>query len=157
MEDYKKKYEEVLKRIKECVPDDNGFITIYPQEIFPELMESEDEKIRKEMISFFKTLGGDESELEPSEKYNSWVAWLEKQREQKAVKTAMEAWKDMRLEVYAQASGNRHEPNYSDDNSKIFSLNDIDEIFEKVSDCVVEQKPVIVPKFKVGDWITIKE
>ena len=29
MEDYKKKYEEVLKRIKECVPDDNGFITIY--------------------------------------------------------------------------------------------------------------------------------
>lgn len=42
----------------------------------------------------------------------------------------------MRLEVYAQASGNRHEPNCSDDNSKMFSLNDIGEIFEKVSGCV---------------------
>lgn len=82
---------------------------------------------------------------------------LEKQGEKK--KTAMEAWKEMRLEVYAQASGNRHEPNCSDDNSKIFSINDIDEIFEKISDCVVEQKPetIIIPKFREGDWIVYKD
>lgn len=52
--------------------------------------------------------------------------WLEK--------SIIEAWKDMRLEVYQQASGNRHEPNCSDDNTKMFSLNDIDEIIEKINE-----------------------
>ncbi len=61
--------------------------------------------------------------------------------EQKPVLTAKEAWKEMRLEVYAQASGNRHEPNYSDDSTKMFSLCDIDEIFEKIGNSTVEQKP----------------
>lgn len=60
--------------------------------------------------------------------------------EQKPVLTAKEAWKEMRLEVYAQASGNRHEPNYSDDSTKMFSLCDIDEIFEKIGNSTVEQK-----------------
>ena len=80
MEDYKKKYEEVLKKIKECVPDDNGFITIYPQEIFPELAENKDEKIRKDIISYlalYKDAIGEE--------YGSWIAWLKKQGEHKDV------------------------------------------------------------------------
>lgn len=63
------------------------------------------------------------------------------QKEQKPVQTAKEAWKEMRLEVYAQASGNRHEPNYSDDSTKMFSLCDIDEIFEKIGNRAVEKKP----------------
>ena len=54
--------------------------------------------------------------------------------EQKIAKNIVETWKDMRLEVYQQASGNRHEPNYSDDTTKLFSLNDIDEIMEKMSE-----------------------
>ena len=75
---------------------------------------------------------------------------IEKQSEHKPVKNIVETWKDMRLEVYQQASGNRHEPNYSDDTTKMFSLNDIDEIIKKMS----EQKPTdeVKPKFKVGDW-----
>jgi len=60
-----------------------------------------------------------------------------KKIEQKPTKNIVEIWKDMRVEVYQQASGNRHEPNYSDDTTKMFSLNDIDEIIEKMS----EQKP----------------
>lgn len=63
------------------------------------------------------------------------------QKEQKPVLTAKEAWKEMRLEVYAQASGNRHEPNCSDDSTKMFSLCDIDEIIEKIGDSIVGQKP----------------
>ena len=76
----------------------------------------------------------------------------EKQGEQKTqAKSAIEIWKDMRLEVYQQASGNRHESNYSDDTTKMFSLNDIDEIIEKIS----EQKPAdkVEPKFHKGDWV----
>ena len=48
-------------------------------------------------------------------------------------KSIIKAWKDMRCEVYAQASGNRHEPNCSDNNTEMFSLNDIDEIIEKIA------------------------
>lgn len=64
-----------------------------------------------------------------------------KQKEQKPVHTAKEMWKEMRLEVYAQASGNRHEPNYSDDSTKMFSLCDIDEIFEKIGNSTVGSQP----------------
>lgn len=71
--DYEKKYKEVLKQIKECTPDENGFITIYPQEIFPELKESEDERIRKRIIH---ALHGDV--LEMSE-IKEAITWLEKQ------------------------------------------------------------------------------
>lgn len=60
---------------------------------------------------------------------------------QKPVLTAKEAWKEMRLEVYAQASGNRHEPNCSDDSTKMFSLCDIDEIFEKIGNSTVVSQP----------------
>lgn len=61
------------------------------------------------------------------------IDWLEKQGEKLQGKSIMKAWKDMRFEVYAQASGNRHEPNCSDDNTKMFSLNDIEEIIEKIA------------------------
>lgn len=177
MEDYKKKYEDALRKAKENKP---------LEEIFPELKESEDEKIKNEIIAFVEQSihrGG--GTPVPQEQEDKWIAWLEKHGEktnpysgisfeynghtwgmcardngvdilcdkhlikhlekqdgQKHAKTVKDVWKDMRLEAYAQATGNRHEPNYSDDSTKLFSLNDIDEIFEKISDCVVEQKPI---------------
>ena len=72
-EEKAKAYDKALKVIKECNPDENGFITIYPQEIFPELEESEDERIRKEIIEYIKT----------GTYRKDWLAWLEKQGEQK--------------------------------------------------------------------------
>jgi len=67
--------------------------------------------------------------------------------QQKLVHTAKEMWKEMRLETYAQASGNRHEPNYSDDSTKMFSLCDIDEIFEKIDNSIVGYSPqMMYPK-----------
>lgn len=61
------------------------------------------------------------------------IDWLKKQREKPQGKSIIKAWKDMRFEVYAQASGNRREPNCSDNNTEMFSLNDIDEIIEKIA------------------------
>lgn len=83
--------------------------------------------------------------------FEDCLAWLEKHGEQKPAKNIVEIWKDMRLEVYQQASGNRHEPNYSDDTTKMFSLNDIDEIFEKISEQKLADK--VESTFKVGYWI----
>lgn len=155
---------------------------------FPELKESESEKIRNSLVDYFEdfslpTFAG----LNPKK----ILAWLkqqgehanfrnkiqigdkvtrnedgvlvnmsqlkrvakpaDKQGEQKPAENLIETWKDMRLEVYQQASGNRHEPNCSDDTTKMFSLNDIDEIVEKMS----EQKPTdkVEPKFRIGDFV----
>lgn len=81
--------------------------------------------------------------------------WVEKQNDQKPQgKSFIELWKDMRLEVYQQASGNRHEPNYSDDTTKMFSLNDIDEIFEKIAETNERNfTDKNSPKFHEGEWI----
>lgn len=46
----------------------------FMNEIFPELCESKDERIRKELIEFVKSRGGFKQE---------YIAWLEKQGEQK--------------------------------------------------------------------------
>ena len=73
------------------------------------------------------------------------------EHEQKPAKNIVEIWKEMRFEVYQQASGDRHEPNHSDDTTKMFSLNDIDEIIEKMSEQKTSDK--IKSKFKIGDWI----
>ena len=168
--DYEKKYKEALERAKGLIDfcSDSELKTL--EHVFPELAESEDEKIRKQIKAFIKSRG---SQITQS-KTDAWIAWLEKQGEhanflnkiqigdkvtrnqdgvlvnlsqlnrvakkdekqgeKKPADNIIETWKDMRLEVYQQASGNRHEPNCSDDTTKMFSLNDIDEIMEKISE-----------------------
>ena len=165
MKDYKKKYEDALSWLKDIYPTFKGATKEDAEHYFPELKESEDERIRKELIDFLDDVWhlGKDANFDKYRKSDcaDWIAWLEKQGEQKPQgKLALEVWKeDMRLEVYQQASGNRHEPNYSDDSTKMFSLTDIDEIFEKVAEKQGEQKTTnkVEPKFKVGDKIIHKE
>ena len=129
--DYKEKYNKALERAKKGLPID---------EVFPELKESKDERIKRallELVSYDKANGYTEFYEERGITCDDAIAYLERLKEQKPVHTAKEMWKEMRLEVYAQASGNRHEPNYSDDSTKMFSLCDIDEIFEKIGDSTV--------------------
>ena len=51
--------------------------------IFPEIAESEDERITQELISFVRGMLAchDKPNAERDEKYESWIAWLEKQGE----------------------------------------------------------------------------
>ena len=150
---YEQKYKEALERAKEWFnTEEPDSYTCIVESIFPELKESEDEKIRKELISFVRRQieCHEKPNVERDEKFESWIDWLEKQGEQKPIENLIETWKDMRLEVYQQASGNRHEHNYSDDTTKMFSLNDIDEIIEKMSEQNLADK--VKPKFHEGDW-----
>ena len=75
--DYENKHKEEIIRASqlwEC-----GDITRENLEyIFPELRESEDEKIRKELISFVNNDGWKFCKLTKEEK-ESWINWLEKQ------------------------------------------------------------------------------
>ena len=95
IEEKAKRYDDVLKQIKECTPDENGFVTIYPNEIFPELKESEDEKIKNWIVAKLTQIcrnATGEEDKDVVEKYHKACAWLEKQGEQKSQgKSALEA------------------------------------------------------------------
>ena len=78
--DYKEKYEQALERAKYYHDRDN---IQFLENIFPELCESDDERIRKELISFVRGMLSchDKPNAERDEKYESWIAWLEKECE----------------------------------------------------------------------------
>ena len=52
--DYEKKYKNALEWARQVMNGETGFIRKEVEEIFPELKESEDEKIRKGLINGFK-------------------------------------------------------------------------------------------------------
>lgn len=83
---YEKKYKEVLKKIREGLqpsPDGtkiSGVTRAFLEEVFPELAESEDERIRKELITHCRSTRCVTEE--GAERIAKWIAWLEKQGEQ---------------------------------------------------------------------------
>ena len=80
---YEKKYNEALARAKDVKngpsPHDSSVATV--EYIFPELRESEDERIRKEIIAFLKHYHTGEGDSVTYD--NDWLVYLEKQKEQK--------------------------------------------------------------------------
>lgn len=82
--DYEEKYKDALNKVKSRMENSVGGC-LYEcdiKEIFPELAESEDEKIKEGLIKYLKT----DMECNPSQCesfYNKSIAWLEKQGEEK--------------------------------------------------------------------------
>ena len=75
-----RRYDEVVAMAKECItyiPDEE--VNKYMFDMFPELKESEGERTRKELINFVK------SHLAGFPQCEKYIAWLEKQGEQKPV------------------------------------------------------------------------
>ena len=85
--DYEKKYKEAIERLRNAFYDNNSrmceeyrnAVLKIIEPIFPEITESEDERIRKKIIAFFKGQIPSTS----AEDNKKFVAWLEKQGEQK--------------------------------------------------------------------------
>lgn len=77
-----KAYDKAIERAKKLYG--NGIT----EEIFPELKESEDEKIRKEIISILRNAYWTSNK----NRFNELVAWLEKQGEQSSSQTNEHAW-----------------------------------------------------------------
>ena len=76
--DYEKLYKDALERAKKLY--EQGTITESLSNVFPELKESEDERIRKKLIKYFQDLkGGWFGNIS----HDDILAWLEKQGEQK--------------------------------------------------------------------------
>ena len=126
-----KAYDEALK-VANKYKDTHIMFPLIQDEMFPELRESEDEKIRKELIEFVKSRGGFKQE---------YIAWLEKQSRNPYSGVSFE-YNDNVWGMCARDNG-------------------VDILFNKKliqhisGEKQGEQKPVdkSEPKFKQGDWI----
>ena len=68
-------YDKALKRAKTLYENANGMILKrWIEQVFPELKESEDEKVREEIVRFIQM------EVEDEIVGNKWLAWLGKQK-----------------------------------------------------------------------------
>ena len=83
IEEKAKRYDEALEKARQlcAYPTTKPFISDL-QDLFPELKESDDERIRKELIRAFKSLNT--IEVWNGINRSDILAWLEKQREQKS-------------------------------------------------------------------------
>lgn len=98
--DYEKKYKEALERAKSFYYDEKTRVGMTPIEleyIFPELQESEDERIRKDILAFITREGQHIDKY----KWHKWIAWLEKQGQSK--KTSI--WKHWKNGIAGNGDG----------------------------------------------------
>lgn len=83
--DFKKAYEDALERAKGIYNENPSSSTakFVCGQIFPELKESEDERIRKEIINYLSNELHNVKQLTPrTNEFEDWIAYLEKQKEQ---------------------------------------------------------------------------
>ena len=88
-EEKAKAYDEAIKRAKDALNDgtiSNNTIA-YLQDVFPELKDSEDERMRKGLIAFLEDIFyfGKNTNFDKWDKSDcsDWIVWLEKKREKK--------------------------------------------------------------------------
>lgn len=142
---YEEKYKEALEkaRIYRNHLIETGDNTNEIEYIFPELI-NEDERIREEILSVVKQFNKNTTLCGKNYDYNKWIAWLEKQGEEKVYSVWVGGYEinDYYLtEKEAKKLTREYKENGYDDI-----------IIEKQG----EQKPNnnTEPKFNVGDWIT---
>ena len=114
----------------------------YGLRLFPELKESEDERIRKQIISFLKEFEHDHYR---SLDFSSWIAWLEKQGNADKVK------QQQVIEIpFGAKDSELQEATYYIPDGYHAEINGNEVIIKKV-----EQKSIdkAEPKFKTGQWI----
>lgn len=85
--DYKKLYEDVLERAKNGLKDKNYYLSQSAKEVteflFPQLKETEDEKVRRELTRFLINFNNGYYSKPSETEIDSWVKWIDKKCGQK--------------------------------------------------------------------------
>ena len=119
------------KRLYETANADQKYVL---ESLFPELKESEDERIVKELLTFFRESihGG---HILTNKEYDSWIAWLEKQGGHAKFING--------IQVGDKVTRN--------EDGVLVNLSQLNRVAKKLG----EQKPAdkVEPKFKIGDFI----
>ena len=130
---------------------------------FPELEESEDEKIRKSLISYLHGLG--EFDYPDKKTYNDWLKWVEKQKSYVSPQMVADAYLrgcneteekllEKQGEQKLQIEKLPSEIKTIGESLDFTTQEECDEYNQMVSDLIMSDGDKIIPKFKVGDWIT---
>jgi hypothetical protein len=140
-----KAYDEAIEKAKAEYEDDDRRFRATLERIFPELKESEDERIRKGIIKYLEQSHfGEEPYSIDDDIVRDYITWLEKQAEQKLQIEKL----PFEMKTIGESLGfTTHE--------------ECDKYNQMVTDIIMsaddngEQKPVkeVEPKFKVGDWV----
>jgi hypothetical protein len=93
IEEKAKAYDVAIEKIQKYVKDDYGCTRLRPEDIFPELNESEDEKTMKELIEQVAYIVPNDDEVDSEgnvlptyqKRIDKYRAWLEKQGKQKPI------------------------------------------------------------------------
>ena len=153
-------YEEKYKQLHNLISDLYSFMSEYCKEkvegYLPEFKESEDEKIRKDIITFLLSKNGFMTPDEDWHFHNRWLPWIEKQGEQKqeiiypkfdfddilaiecCMETAEKVTKDKELYEKLKSIHSRLHDAYHNENHESMD------------------KAALEPKFKVGDILMRK-
>lgn len=158
--DYEKKYKEALERAKVFKKHlleihDKGYAEEMDY-IFPELTESEDERIRKEITLFLRE--GRPYYCPDSAKRQEWANWLEKQGEptDNIVKRAMtEKQRVLLTETNGVANIDWNTRSLQD--VKLLLEQGLDYIKELEKQSEQKSGNKVEPKFIVGDWVMLNE
>ena len=100
-EEKAKAYDKALEAMKDCEPDKDGYVTIRPCDIFHELAESEDERIRKWLIGYFNQyiIDGMPQVFGNGLNIKDVLAWLEKPGKEEY---ALKSFKDEDVRKFMQ-------------------------------------------------------
>ena len=161
MEEKVRAYNEALKKAREWYVDAQIDFKKSLEALFPELKESEDERIRKALINGFKDYNGWDEEWFDGITVRNAIAWLEKRGEPiDEEKVLIGAKKDVALSIMNFLNRNTLSMCLSNIECADLECAVIDSDWSKVYDYMKkklekqgEQKPVDKPKFKVGDWV----
>ena len=101
--DYEKKYNELVERIKEFHEAGNALTKAQMEIILPELAESKDERIRKDIIRFFRDAARGNTMVVNSEAFTEWADYLENEEKQNSaeyIKRNSKEWHTLLSEQY---------------------------------------------------------
>lgn len=156
-----KAYDEALERAKGVIEQNPlmEYLRKGIEYILPELKESEDEKIRKELKSLF--LGWINGSNPPlfAEECNRWIAWLERQSgKDEEILVLKDQIESLHAAIKAIKETHRIELEKQGEQKSIDNLTPLEAMNIAIAKCFDEQKPAdnVEPKFKDGDWVVDK-
>lgn len=146
--DYEKAYKEALEKIREGLqplPDGakiSGVTRAFLEEVFPELKESEDEKIRKAILEFVRQ----SSEILDKQNQNNMIAWLEKQKEYVSPQMVADAYlrgcNDTESKLFEKQGGHKPELNDEDICKELQTY-----LRGKLMFCMIKEEQVNIKKY----------
>lgn len=168
IEEKSKRYDKALDEAKAIHKAIRKDLKPVIEQIFPELIESEDERIRKEITDFIRRKFENSCSPTPSKTtLANWITWLEQQGEQKPVEDSLT------LEEFKNAFITKAKQYDIDLPNRMWDIHALCKELHSLKHKPEqgEQKPFdyehaniqqkdfasIGPKFKIGDWVIDKQ